>query len=627
MSDAIRLPSPLRLRAPRLPIESAQGHLMRMFEINGEPWSRERFRSRGLNLAEFMLGDVDASLRAFIGADPADFAASTARVISKKQVLVAGEILHRDDWTTRTRRWCPACWRQDFSDETIVARSPGWRVHRRFWWDVASVLTCPIHAVRLEVACPTCGDPLTWESGGLTMCRNRHGLLDCRPVAVPPAHVRADAYIVGRLGGAPRVAVPFLDRLSLREARDVMGHLGAAAVDGAFGALGKIDVARHPEAFSAGFNVAAGWPASFDALLDAVAARDDVGLGSWGVDQVYGYLVMWARSIKTTPAGKDLLDAIHAHHARRSFVHRRGAAAAFVGEDTPVSVNDIAVATGRSQELIARYLKAMDCWPAETRRGTPVAVSRSVLKEIVDLFEESLSAQSLDDALGLDGWRTFRVVGAFLKPMEIHVRYGAKTPYYSRADVADLVRRLAGDAASVAAAPAGMEPLVDVANRRSNGGIVRALQMVLDGELRVRARLAGVAGIAGLLISAVDFKRPSRVAEGTVDIDGVAALLGVHRETAYAILDAGLMARVTDEGKAIRTTPENVDAFRREFVTATDLAAELRTKPKYVIPLLADVGVVPVLARDDNPRCRVTVYRRADVPADWKARYRERYGR
>ena len=78
--------------------------------------------------------------------------------------------------------------------------------------------------------------------------------------------------------------------------------------------------------------------------------------------------------------------------------------------------------------------------------------------------------------------------------------------------------------------------------------------MVLDRELRAEARLEGVAGIAGMLIDPGAFKRPSRVAEGTLDVDGVATVLGVDREAAYAILDAGLMARVTDHGRAIRTT-------------------------------------------------------------------------
>ena len=38
--------SPLHLRPAVLPGRSAAGYLMRMFEINGEPWSRERFKKR-----------------------------------------------------------------------------------------------------------------------------------------------------------------------------------------------------------------------------------------------------------------------------------------------------------------------------------------------------------------------------------------------------------------------------------------------------------------------------------------------------------------------------------------------------------------------------------------------------
>ena len=289
----------LTIIPPVIDGESAAAHLLRAFDVNGEPWSRERLRTAGHSMSDILQGRAAGPLADRLGRGEDAFRGWTPTEITKKKVVIADEVVHRDDWTTNVRRWCPCCWQDDLR-RTPSGRHAHWNIHRRFWWDVAAVGTCPLHHVRLEGSCPICRTGVTWEAGSLTRCRNGHSLLACDGARVPPATTLADAYVVGRLGGMARTSVPLLDGLTLAEACDAMERFGVALLGGADGALSKFPAERHPEVFSAGLATARDWPHAFDALLDGMARADHVGLGAWGAEQVYGYLYLWAKRL---PAG------------------------------------------------------------------------------------------------------------------------------------------------------------------------------------------------------------------------------------------------------------------------------------------------------------------------------------
>ncbi len=604
-----------RIHPSPLPFESAPGFLMRLFEINGAPWSRERFRTRGVRLAEILAGENDDAFRAF-GLDPGLFSATTARVHSKKVVTVAGEELHRDDWSTHARRWCPCCFADDFRDESLGGRFPGWRPHRRFWWDVAAIPTCPIHKVRLERDCPTCGDHVAWETGSLTTCRCGHDLLSCDPVGVAEKDVTADAYVVGRLGAAPRVTAPFLDGLSLREAHDAMEHFGTAAVDGAFGALAKFDEARHPEVFSAGFRVAAGWPEAFERLLDDVAARPDVGLGSWGLDQVYGYLVMWARSIKNTPLGKPVYAAILAHYAKRSTVRAGSAAAEFVGSDAPVNVLQIGQALGIGSTLAKAHLIAHGMWPAETKRGTPVLFPPGTIAKLKAALDDEAAMEDLPDLLGIALNQAKALVAAgIVEPQAPDAKWHRIRRKFSRAKVAALVERLAGGAPRMKAAPEGMTDVMTACRYAAAGGIAGISKMILDGQVRVRGRLKGADGLRALVVDPVEIARANRAAVGAdLDLRETGRLLGLDKDTVGTCTKAGLLECKTI-GQKIVVPRAAAERFKKTYVTARELAEKLGTRERYLIETLSANGVS--LAPASGPRRpSVAVFLRDRIPAN-----------
>ena len=183
----------LTIIPPVIDGESAAAHLLRAFDVNGEPWSRERLRTAGHSMSDILQGRAAGPLADRLGRGEDAFRGWTPTEITKKKVVIADEVVHRDDWTTNVRRWCPCCWQDDLR-RTPSGRHAHWNIHRRFWWDVAAVGTCPLHHVRLEGSCPICRTGVTWAAGSLTRCRNGHSLLACDGARVPPATTLADAY-------------------------------------------------------------------------------------------------------------------------------------------------------------------------------------------------------------------------------------------------------------------------------------------------------------------------------------------------------------------------------------------------------------------------------------------------
>lgn len=175
-------------------------------------------------------------------------------------------------------------------------RPKEWNVHRRFWWNVAAIGTCPYHHVRLRDVCPhpECNRPVFTYIGGMHQCRGGHSLLTAEPEFVDPSMVTADAYLVARLTSARHEPVPLLDQLPLGEAIDAITRLGAAVVGGAKITLTGRRSTREVELMAAGFNIAKNWPCSFVEHLEIMKAD----ARSWGFEKTFGQLYRWAKDLE-----------------------------------------------------------------------------------------------------------------------------------------------------------------------------------------------------------------------------------------------------------------------------------------------------------------------------------------
>lgn len=144
--------------------------------------------------------------------------------------------------------------------------------------------------------CPTCDRKLEWHAGLLTTCKCGASLLIARGRILPDRQREADNSILGRLGVLEPKDAPLLDNMPLNKALDAMERLGAAQIDGPFGALSKLGMARRSEVLSEGLRVTLNWPENFIQLLTKLSARSAVG--HWGVGRIYGYLYLRVKQIE-----------------------------------------------------------------------------------------------------------------------------------------------------------------------------------------------------------------------------------------------------------------------------------------------------------------------------------------
>jgi len=604
----------LTIIPPVIDGESAAGHLLRAFDINGEPWSRERLRTAGHSLSGILQGRAAQPLADRLGRGEDTFRSWTPSGVTKRKVMIAGEEIHRDDWTTNVRRWCPHCWRDDLRG-TRTGRHAHWNIHRRFWWDVAAVHTCPLHEVRLSDACPTCGVGVTWEAGSLTRCRNGHALLACDGVAVAPATTAADAYVVGRLGGMARVVVPILDGLKLAEACDAMERFGVAAAGGAYGALSKFPAERHGEILSAGLAVAQEWPHGFTALLDEMARAGHVGLGAWGAEQVYGYLYLWAKRLPAGTSGDAVRAALFAHHAGRGPVHKTSVVIRHA-EAPLVSLAEIAAQCGRRPEFVAGYVRALGVWPRRTKRGTPIGIARDTAAEIRAILDRAIRVDDLPTVLGLARRQTRMLVAArIVPPAEIHRRAGIKPGVFDRDEVAAVLDRLRGTAPTVETAPAGLLPLARASQHGKVDGVRGTCDMILGGQLRVRAVLRNAPGLAGCLVDPEDIRAARRSrGGGGLTLEEVGRRILVPTDGISLIVRRGLMTGTTTPCGEILVREEGLAAFETTYATTGALAREIGSGIRWVREALDQAGIKPVFAT--TGRKVTAVWRRRDVPRD-----------
>lgn len=625
----VRQPIADLLRLPVLSEESASDHLLRLFEIEDRVWSRERLKNIGVKTGELLVGKWEDVLPRFTTVDLSRLKATTPIVHSKKKVTTAAGVIHRDEWSTLARRWCPACFAADLEDESIEGRHADWRVHRRWWWGLISIRTCPDHGVRIEDRCPTCGVEISWEGGSLTTCRNDHSLLVCEPVTVPEEDYAADAWFLARMRGRDRRSVPLLDDVDVTEALRTMETIGAAATGGAYGAFAKIDEKDRGAALSKGYSALADFPTSLKLVLDDLAAHPDIGLANWGIDRVYGYLSAWARDGREKPNRAAILEEVQKHYASMGFVRGNSAAAAFITEDAPIALVEAATRLKKGAAVVKNYLVAMDAVPEKTGKGTPVAVTKADFDRLEALFADTIEITEIGEILSIPKSSMRRLVAARVLPENaIHVKAGAVKGRFTRTEIVDWLEKLTEGVPAYEDVPAHLAPISRAGKGSVYGGIAGAVEMVTNGRAPVAGRHVKASGLEAVLIDSALFDRVFLgMGADDIDIHEAATLLDLHEETVWAAVHVGLLwARWVTTQRAVFSR-KSIVAFKAKTIGTSEIAASIGTIPTHLGSVLTASGVKPILSPEIHPRARSSLYNRREIPRDLKERYRKAYGR
>ena len=133
----------------------------------------------------------------------------------------------------------------------------------------------------------------------------------------------------------------------------------------------------------------------------------------------------------------------------------------------------------------------------------------------------------------------------------------------------------------------------------------------------MRARLATRKGLQSLLIAPDDFRRAWRLKnDDCLIFKDVPALLAINEETAWAALRVGLIVEKETDDFGVLVTRASVEEFARNYVTALWLVRLSKKSQLAVHRRLAEAGVSPVLSKAIHPRCKMIIYRLADIPAE-----------
>jgi hypothetical protein len=242
-SDIALCRLPLRVRFAHF--EPAYGLLGRLAVRHGYSTSRRFVSEMSFGIRSFV-HDVEngrrlAELALLTGIPEPAFRASTRFVDESGAMFIGRELLNArvDNKVLSTvGRVCPDCLRADLEEREGPI---GCRPHRRVWWDLRAVTTCPIHGVLLIDTCPACGGQLSRELAAPRYCRCGFDLSGQVPDTLDPLDLTADRYLVGRLGGVERSTHALLDRMPLHVAATAMIRIGRVALVGARGLSKKGD--------------------------------------------------------------------------------------------------------------------------------------------------------------------------------------------------------------------------------------------------------------------------------------------------------------------------------------------------------------------------------------------------
>lgn len=230
-------PIPLRVR-PAL-FEPAYGLLGRLAVRHGHSISQAFVTEMAFGIPDF-LHEVECGRRL----------AELARLTRTAEATIAASTLVTDPtgtlWIGTERisatashhavsaagRVCPHCLRADIEmrDGPVTCRP-----HRRVWWDLVGVVSCPLHKVLLLHICPNCGMHPSRAPASPRYCRCGHDLIRLTGSHLDDTDLAADRYLIGRLGVVAASRHSFLDHMPLHDAALAMLRIGQAAALGARG--------------------------------------------------------------------------------------------------------------------------------------------------------------------------------------------------------------------------------------------------------------------------------------------------------------------------------------------------------------------------------------------------------
>lgn len=593
------------IRPRHLPGEPASGYARRLAEANGCDWRSDPFNGQGVSMNLLARGDTRA-LVPLLGREMVEgIDRYSPQRTQDGYVRLNGEKLEPAQVFYERQCCCVACWADDAAGETGSHVSMR---HLRCWWSIAAVSVCPIHNLRLNDRCPQCDRTIRLAGARVTVCRCGANLTRSPRTVVEAQATAADAYVVGRLGGCPRVPEAILDTLPLCDAIALMQRLGCCVSAGRDARFGKTDPADRPAMMLAGFHAVRtgneGIEKTIDALLAApgrpdrlrvqlgqlyswFAALPDGDLQSWMATRIANVVKRnqlswqgWERHVVEPPTP----DRISASRAK---------ACLDAGWDRTVAILE---AAGLRRDVDER------CRPTVDRRQVELLASR------VGRF---INVDILAGTLGITPASVRKLVAADILPRDRLALAAFRHPRFDPIEVDAILDRMQGNAPVLEVPPSDSVSIVRAARKV---GIVALCRAILDGRIIAIARIAGPPGLAGIQIRSAGIAELTR-ARNDPWIGPLEArkTLGMRRNGLDLIVAAGHIRTIKDARRLRLLDRADVARFQTHYVSTTELSRSFRTSARTILFRLAERGCRPAIELALGDRIEIRLYERSVV--------------
>jgi hypothetical protein len=497
----------------------------------------------------------------------------------------------------RQRRFCPGCFEQSW--------------HHRFWWDLATISSCPRHGNVLVGACP-CGAEFGWLCGGLAHC-SRCGKRDLARIRRSPADpkvLRSDAYILSRLSTGKAESVPILDGLSVPDVFLTLERIGSACE-------GYSREWRSAKSLGLplGMVQARGFEILADGKLDAVLTRvydgyiAQGGKPEHGFSKCYGWLYHWFNHKRGAKFSPLLAEAFHRHGAARfPIVPKVRLGKLPEKARRKLSLKAAAAKAETSVFAMKGIGLALGLIRTEKRSGSQLSFPIEEVERIARDLRGALTFEETMQRLGI-GWRPLREMMENGSLVPVLNGGGQRHVFVFRpGDVDQLLERLTDNAAGVQKASSALLAVSRLGGSRA-ATIGRCVRLVLEGKLRVRERLDGAIGLQALLINEKELEAAVKPESGEmVPFAAAARRMRLNARGLSRAVTLGMFPGVKKGAKALAA--KHAEDFAQKFI----MMAEIKERIGGYFPTLKDqierAGFKPdkMLAK-----CLNSGYRRAEI--------------
>ena len=512
-------------------------------------------------------------------------------------------------WLIGIRRFCPVCLRE----------AEYWR----FEWELRFVEVCVEHGVWLVSRCDDCHTTLHWEQRSLLHCSCRRRLTNSGAAAAPDALRWLGQSLRSKILGPSTDAIPaWFNRLDLADASRAIHFLGSY-LGGADGRMPQKVMRQLANANSwARTSVAAellsSWPNGLRSALSGLVsnARTRDRRLSTHFGHFYRHLFRQFAGQQFDPIRNAFQDWLRDEWIAPLARRNRRTPQRVLEQASRVSLKTAINLSGTPASVLRRAIND-GILDADTRTGKDgrllYSIKRAAIVEFSQQLPETWDLTAAAKALGLSRRRARQII-PHLMPGSLPSSPGSGKWQIPVQSLLSIQRKIE----SVPERVRVSRELVTLgallrSRDLSDSTIAGLVKGWVDGISSAVSREPGAPGLQGLVFARSVLQEHVRAGNPSISIPDLARALNVKQEVAYYLVRFGWISRAQDASeKTARVSGEAIEAFRRDYVAAAELALKFGTSPKKVIEVLADSKVAPI-AGFGKGGIRQAFFRRSDI--------------